>query len=67
MNKNANIDFNLVKDFEIILDTPVLVVLKVDDEDIVLHKYGEIIVKSLKDEDKIIEIAKKVFEKCGVL
>jgi len=63
LNKKVNLDFSLLKDFEVVLETPVLVVLKVDNEEIVVHRYGEIIFKTLKDEDKIIEIAKKVFDK----
>jgi len=63
LNKQVKLDFNLLKDFEVVLETPILVVLKVDNEEIVVHRYGEIIFKTLKDEDKIIEIAKKVFNK----
>lgn len=61
LNKRASIDFNLLRDFEVVIETPVLMVLKVDGEEIVVHKYGEIIFKSLRDEERIIKIANKVF------
>ena len=63
LNKKIDIDFKKLKGYKIIIETPILVVLKVDNEEIIVHKYGEIIFKKLKDEKKIIKIANEIFNK----
>nr|MBI4156568.1 HesA/MoeB/ThiF family protein [Candidatus Woesearchaeota archaeon] len=63
LNKKIDIDFKKLKGYKIIIETPILLVLKVGNEEIVVHKYGEIIFKKLKDEKKIIKIANEILNK----
>ena len=62
-NKKIDIDFKKLKGYKTIIETPILIVLNVDNEEVIVHKYGEIIFKKLKDEKKIIKIANEIFNK----
>ncbi|MBI2545714.1 hypothetical protein HYV81_00890 [Candidatus Woesearchaeota archaeon] len=48
--------------FEVVVTTPVAAVLKVNNEDIVVHQYGEIFFKKLKDEAAIIKIVQDIYK-----
>ena len=52
----------LKEEFEVILDNPIALVLKVDGEEIVVHNYGELLFKTLKEVEKIKQIADKIYE-----
>ncbi|MBW3014921.1 hypothetical protein KY330_00705 [Candidatus Woesearchaeota archaeon] len=59
----VKLDFNkLRKQFEILLDNPIALVLKVGDDEVIVHNYGEMLFKTLKDEGLIRKIADKIFE-----
>ena len=45
--------------FDVVMDTPVLLVLSVDDIEVIVHGYGELLFKKCDD----IELARKIAEK----
>lgn len=45
---------------EITLDTPIIIVLDYEGQ-IIVHSYGELMFKDLRDESKIAKIAEKIF------
>ncbi|MBU0461360.1 MAG: hypothetical protein KJ574_02110 [Nanoarchaeota archaeon] len=59
-NMQLNLD-KIRKNFKVILDTPILLVIKEEDE-IIVHGYGELLFKTFTDEKKIERIAKKIYE-----
>ncbi len=60
--KNFKLDFKEIKKkFEVIFDSPVALVIRVDGCDIIVHKYGEMLFKNCKDKVKIEAIARKVY------
>lgn len=60
--KNLKLDFKEIKKkFEVIFDSPVALVIRIDGCDIIVHKYGELLFKNCKDKVKIEVIAKKVY------
>lgn len=54
-----NLD-RIKKQFETIIDTPLVLLVKEEDE-IVVHKFGELLFKTIKDEEKIKRIAEKLY------
>ena len=49
------------KEFEVLVDTPVALVVKEEGIEIIVHSYGELIFKSFYDEEKIKKIAEKIY------
>lgn len=65
--KQLRIDLSrLSKKFEIVAFTPVAAVLKIDEDDIVVHRYGEIFFKKLRDEAAISKIAQEIYREAVV-
>lgn len=62
LNKNTKLNLaKIASNFGVIVETPILLVLKIGKEEIIVHDYGEILFKSLEDEEKIENIAKKIY------
>ncbi|MFC1753912.1 hypothetical protein ACFL96_11075 [Thermoproteota archaeon] len=60
--KKIKLDLDKIrKNFEIVLDTDILLVIRKEDE-IIIHNYGELLFKTMTDEDKIRKIARKIYE-----
>lgn len=60
-NRETNLDLNKIKNnFEIDIETPIFLTIK-DHGGILIHKYGEIDFKTLKNEKKIKEIAENIY------
>ena len=60
--KNIKLDFaKIKKNFEIIFESPIALVMKEGDIEIVIHKYGELLVKKCKDEKKIEILARRIY------
>jgi hypothetical protein len=57
------LDFKKIKEIypEILLETPIIMVLKADGEEIVIHDYGEILFKTCTDKEKMKKIADKIY------
>ena len=48
--------------FSVVLETPILLVIKVDDIEIIVHSYGELLFKNCEDVELMKKIADKVYE-----
>ncbi len=60
-----NIKLNLKKinkEFEVILETPILLVIKESGIEIIVHGYGELLFKNCEDVSKMKKIAEKVYK-----
>ena len=61
--KKITLDLDKLKTlFTTLVDTPILLVINVDSEEIIVHNHGELTFKKLKDENKIKIIAEKIYE-----
>ncbi len=61
--KNLKLDLSKIKKkFNVTIETPILLVIKEDNEEIIIHDFGEIVFKTLKDEDKIRDIAMRIYK-----
>ncbi|MBS3107555.1 hypothetical protein J4468_01440 [Candidatus Woesearchaeota archaeon] len=57
----VNLDLASLKSkFNVIMFTPITMVIDEDGE-IIVHNYGELLFKTLKDEAKITEIARRIY------
>lgn len=50
------------QEFEIVLYTPILVVLKVQGVEVIVHKYGELFFKNCTDVALMERIAEKIYD-----
>ncbi len=52
------------KEFEVLLETPILLVVKVEGLEIVVHGFGELLFKNSKEEDleKMRKVAEKIYD-----
>ena len=52
------------KKFEVLLETPLLLVVREQGLEVIVHRYGELLFKNGKEEDftKMEEIVKKIYE-----
>ncbi len=63
--KNIKLDLNKIKtQFPIIMETPILLVIKTQNIEIIIHSYGELIFKKTTEKDisKIEKIAEKIYQ-----
>jgi hypothetical protein len=44
-----------------LLDTPIVIVINVEGVEIIVHQYGELVFKKFYNEEKVKEIAEKVY------
>ncbi len=66
LKKKCDIDMSKLKEnFKIKVETPVASVIEIEGEEIIVHKYGEIRFKTLKDKEKIKKISEKIFTLCS--
>ncbi len=49
------------KEFEVILETPILLVVTVEGIEIIVHGYGELLFKNCKDIGLMAKIAEKIY------
>lgn len=60
--KKISFDFKKLKnEFEVLEDAGIILILKVDGEELIVHNHGEIVFKKLKDTEKMRIIAKKIY------
>ena len=56
------LDLNKIKDkYEVILETPILLVIKVKDIEIIVHGHSELLFKKCEDMDFMEETAKEIY------
>lgn len=61
INKKLNLK-KIQENFNTIVNTPILLILKEDNHEIIVHNYGELLFKDLTDEKIIKEISNKIFK-----
>ncbi|MDP3699086.1 MAG: hypothetical protein Q8R47_05875 [Nanoarchaeota archaeon] len=63
LKKPQHLDLQKIKTkFETILETPVLLVVKVEGVEIIVHGYGELLFKNCEDQEMMEKIARKIYE-----
>ncbi len=63
LKKQQHFDLQKIKQkFETVLETPILLVLKVDGVEVVVHGYGELLFKNCQDLDLMRKIAERIYE-----
>ncbi len=61
--KNIKLDLARIKTkFPVVMETPILLVIKVDEVEIIVHSYGELIFKTTKNIDRLEKIAEKIYQ-----
>lgn len=62
LNTNNTLNLNKIKEkFNVILETPVLLVITFENVEFIVHSYGEILFKKCQDKELMTKIAKKVY------
>ncbi|HIJ10875.1 TPA: hypothetical protein HA278_02340 [Candidatus Woesearchaeota archaeon] len=61
--KQGKLDLKkITKEFSVMLETPILLVIKEQDVEIIVHGYGELLFKRCTNVAKMRKIAEKVYE-----
>ena len=58
---NLNLD-SIKKQFAVVSDAGTILVIKVEKEEVVVHKQGVLMFKTLKDKEKARELTEKIYE-----
>lgn len=62
LKKHRQLDLQKIKKkFEIVLETPLLLVLKVEGVEIIVHSYGELLFKKCQDQELMRKIAESIY------
>lgn len=62
-SKNIHLNLTTLKQhFNTIVETPIVLVIKENETEIIVHEFGEILFKTMTDEKKMHTIAKKIYE-----
>jgi hypothetical protein len=51
----------IARTFDVIEDTPILLLIVVDNEEVIVHRHGELMFKSCKNKEKMTNIADKIY------
>lgn len=63
LKKQGQLDLDKIKrKFEVVLETPILLVIKVEGIEIIVHQYGELVFKNCQDMTLMEQIANDVYE-----
>ena len=63
LNQKGTLNLGLVKkQFETILETPILLVVKVEGVEVIVHNYGELLFKNCQDVGLMERISKEIYE-----
>ncbi len=52
----------IAQEFDVVMETPVLVVIKEKGVEVIVHGYGELLFKECTDEELMDEIARNVYD-----
>ena len=56
------LNLELIKDkFEVVMDTKILLVLRIDDVELICHGFGELLFKNCNDLDKMGKISEEIY------
>jgi len=63
LKKQAKLDLNKIKKkFEVVLETPILLVIEVKNIEIVVHGFGELLFKKCDDENFMQKTAESIYK-----
>ena len=63
LQKPKKLDLSRIKrKFESILETPILLVIKEEEIEVIVHSYGELLFKNCKDIQLMQKIARRIYE-----
>lgn len=63
LQQKGKIDLKKIKEnFTVILETPILLVIKVESIHVVVHSYGELLFKNCEDVSLMENVAEKIYE-----
>ncbi len=63
LKKQQKLDLSRIKkEFEVALETPILLVVKVEGLEVIVHSYGELLFKKCEDVELMRRIAEKIYE-----
>lgn len=63
LKKQGKVNLNLIKEkFEVVLETPILLVVRVESVEVVVHGYGELLFKNCEDITLMKEIAERIYQ-----
>jgi hypothetical protein len=64
LQQKGKLDLKKVKEnFEVLMETPILLVIKTEAGEVIVHSHGEILFKGCKDVELMEKISKKIYEK----
>jgi len=62
LKKPGKLNLNKIKkEFEVVMDTEIVLVLKVEGVELICHAYGELLFKNSDDMDLMEKIAEKIY------
>ncbi|MBT4651086.1 hypothetical protein HOC13_01040 [Candidatus Woesearchaeota archaeon] len=62
LNKNGKLDLGKLKEkFEVVMETSILLVLKIEGIEIVVHRHGELLFKNCEDVSLMEKIAEEIY------
>lgn len=64
VKKNTKLNLNkLSKEFKTVVKTPILLIIKVGNQEIIVHNHGELKFKNTTNKNLIKRLAKRIYEK----
>ncbi len=64
--KQVKLDFSKLKNYEIVVKTPVAIIIKIQNIELMVQKFGEITFKNCQDENLIKKIATRIYNKAVI-
>ena len=62
-NNNLSLNLNKIKErYETVVETPIAIVIKEQNVEIVVHNYGKLVFRQFSDEKKIKQMAEGIYE-----
>lgn len=63
LKHQQKLDLTAVKNkFEVILETPILLVVKVEGVEVIVHGYGELLFKNCQDQELMRKVAERIYQ-----
>ncbi|OVE74679.1 hypothetical protein BVX95_01490, partial [archaeon D22] len=63
LKERKHLDMSKLQDFEVVMDGGMIVIVSIDGHEVIVHDYGELIFKELKDTEKIREVSQTIYGK----
>jgi hypothetical protein len=63
LQQKGKLDLKKIKkDFEVLMETPILLVIKTDAGEVIVHSHGELLFKGCTDVETMEDISKKIYQ-----